>query len=81
MFLSTVAFAYSTRLFGVFVLAPTAIAVNATGYAIVSNVAAVRLGTLVVGHINDRSSEAEHLIHRYAWHLRELVPTTARPTA
>jgi hypothetical protein len=45
-----------------------------------ANVAAVIIGTVVVGHIRDRLAEAEHRIYMYAWHLRELVPPAARPT-
>jgi serine/threonine-protein kinase len=51
----------------------------------VASVAALILGTLVVGNIRDRLADAERRIYLYAWHLRELVPPDARratdPTA
>jgi serine/threonine-protein kinase len=44
-----------------------------------SGIAGVLTGTIAVSHVRDALGQAEKRLYVYAWHLRELVPETARP--
>ena len=44
----------------------------------VTSVASVLMGCYVVGHIRDKLAEAEQRMYLYTWHVRELVPPSAR---
>jgi eukaryotic-like serine/threonine-protein kinase len=43
-----------------------------------SGVLGIATGAIAVSHVRDALAEAERSLYLYAWHLRELVPDTAR---
>jgi serine/threonine-protein kinase len=66
---------------GALVLVPRALALPATPtivFLTVTSVASVLLGCYVVGHIRDTLAAAEQRLYLYTWHVRELVPPSAR---
>jgi eukaryotic-like serine/threonine-protein kinase len=67
---------------GKMVLVPQALALpeSATmALVVMASVVAITIAIVVVGYIRDRLWAAERRMYLYTWHLRELVPSEARP--